>query len=67
MVAGSFASTAHGLPRATQGLDIVIELLRLIFSARSVLFGARGGTCAENDRRRRESLPKAPGGELDAG
>jgi len=25
MVAGSFASTAHGLPRATQDLDIVID------------------------------------------
>ena len=25
MIAGSFASTAHGLPRATQDLDIVID------------------------------------------
>jgi hypothetical protein len=25
MLAGSFASTAHGQPRATQDLDIVIE------------------------------------------
>ena len=25
MVAGSFASTAHGLPRSTQGLDLVID------------------------------------------
>jgi hypothetical protein len=25
MIAGSFASTAHGLPRATQDLDVVID------------------------------------------
>ncbi|MEO8549903.1 MAG: hypothetical protein ABI678_08010 [Kofleriaceae bacterium] len=25
MIAGSFASTAHGLPRTTQGLDVVID------------------------------------------
>ena len=25
MIAGSFASTAHGLPRTTQDIDIVID------------------------------------------
>jgi hypothetical protein len=25
MIAGSFASTAHGLPRTTQDLDVVID------------------------------------------
>jgi len=25
MVAGSFASTAHGIPRTTQGVDMVID------------------------------------------